>query len=99
MALSVTDLAVSLRLASAGESISNDLQRILSGLLATAEAVCERYAPNAPAAVLDEAEIRLAGYLFDAPEAPGGDRFAAAFRNSGGMALLSPWKVRRAGAI
>ena len=78
--------------------------------LATATALVERYAPAAPAPIQDEAVIRTVGYLFDrsaalqdrssdgitAAQAPGQ---ISALRHSGAMALLSPWKVRRAGAI
>ena len=73
----------------------------------------ERYAPDAPGASKNEAVIRMAGYLVD--RRPGARRFSetvgsythsithemghSALRLSGGMALLSPWKVRRAGVI
>ncbi|MCY4394799.1 MAG: hypothetical protein OXC10_06665 [Rhodospirillaceae bacterium] len=60
-------------------------------------AVVDRHAPAAPEAVRDEAVVRLAGYLLDAPPAPAGDSYAGALHNSGAKALLSSWKVRRAG--
>ena len=76
-----------------------------------ASALVERYAPAAPQAIKDEAVIRTAGYLAEQP-APAlyseqvGDvqrrhatTHVSALRHSGAMALLSPWKVRRAGAI
>ena len=70
-----------------------------------------RYAPAAPTAVLNEAVLRCCGYLLDHPsdarrsETTGAvsSSWAAtqtsALRHSGAMALLSPYKVRRAGAI
>ena len=76
-----------------------------------AVAMVERYAPGAPAAIQDEATIRAAGWLADTPAASlqseqYGDVSVtwatgqlSALRHSGAMALLSPWKVRRAGAI
>ena len=78
---------------------------------AVASALVEREAPGAPQVIRDEAVIRFAGYL--AQSDFGGIRqetigpmtteyvvnHQAAFRNCGAMALLSPWKVRRAGAI
>lgn len=81
-------------------------------LLATSTALVERYAPGAPEAVQNEAVIRMAGWLIETP-AGGirsetiGDvrtgfeagRSLGALRHSGAMGLLSPWKVRRAGAI
>ena len=69
----------------------------------------ERYASAAPASVKTEAVIRTAGWLFaskpglrkvgvssvDIEFGPG----QSALRHSGAMSLLSPFKVRRAGAI
>lgn len=72
--------------------------------------VC-RYAPDAPDAVTREAIARCAGWLRETPvgnleEEEVGDQRAkyqpsqmSALRNSGAMALLNPWKVRRAGRI
>ena len=80
-------------------------------LLAASLALVERYAPAAPEAIKDEATIRTAGWLAEQPAASvrsesTGDiatayapAMASALRHSGAMALLSPWKVRRAGAI
>ena len=74
-------------------------------------ALVEQYAPWAPADVKQEAAIRCAGWLAEAPaggqrsEEQGDIRTAftpaatGALRHSGAMGLLSPWKVRRAGAI
>ncbi|MDE0335406.1 MAG: hypothetical protein OXI64_10645 [Defluviicoccus sp.] len=63
------------------------------------EAAVERYAPDARDAMKNEAGIRMAGYLLDQPPAPTGDMHAAAMRNSGAMALLNPYKIRRGGSI
>ena len=73
-------------------------------------ALVEREAPGAPEAIKDEAVIRMAGYLAQADY--GSMRtetigpltrehvvnHGPAFRNCGAKGLLSPWKVRRAGA-
>ncbi len=78
---------------------------------ATASALVESYAPSAPQALRDEATIRFAGYLAqsnfgDIAKESIGPRdieytvnHANAFRNSGAAALLSRWRVRRAGAV
>ena len=71
-------------------------------------ALVDDYAPEAPEAVANEAAIRAAGWLCERPS--GGvlsekgaeveTRYSGtmgALRASGAMALLSPWKVRRAG--
>ena len=72
-------------------------------------ALVERYADGAPDAVKDEAVIRCAGWLVGTK--PGLRKIGissidieyasgqSALRSSGSMALLSPFKIRRAGAI
>ena len=77
----------------------------------TAAALVEQYAATAPQPLKNEAVLRFAAYLADAgsgaiaKESVGPlslDRVtnhAAMFRNSGAAALLSRWRVRRAGAI
>ena len=83
----------------------------LDRLGAAAAALVERYAPDAPIAIKNEAVVRTAGWLAQQPAAAVrresvGDistswspALASALRHSGAMALLSPWKIRRAGAI
>ena len=80
-------------------------------ILAAAWALVARYAPAAPEAMLREAVIRTSGWLAEQPAAAVrsesvGDistsyapTHTGALRHSSAMALLSPWKVRRAGAI
>ena len=74
-------------------------------------AAIERYAPEAPEPIQNEAAIRFAGYAADVggvtSETVGEltiqstDRFQspAVFVRSGAKGLLSPWKRRRAGRI
>lgn len=76
---------------------------------AAAAAMVQRYAPGAPLTVQAEAVLRCAGWLLQVRA--GAERQSAegntqstryfppgrsALRSSGAMALLSPWKVRRA---
>ena len=93
--------------AALGEDDVAAVQRLGS----TAAELVERYAPDAPQAIRNEAVIRCAGYLREQPagavrgEQVGGisTNFAvthtSALRHSGAMALLSSWKVRRGGAV
>lgn len=82
-------------------------------LRAVALAVIQKYSCSAPNEIMNEAVIRFSGYLA-ASEASGYGAYKQVsmgvdiglqhlhgpmFRNSGAAALLSPWKVRRAGAI
>ena len=80
-------------------------------LLEVATKLVVRYAPNAPTAVVNESVIRFAGYLGESgygavrSETVGPmsveyqTNHAAAFRNSGAAALLTHYRVRRAGPI
>ena len=80
-------------------------------LLPVAAALVEQYAPSAPVAVQNEAALRVCGYLSDQPKSARSretvDGSSQSYRvtatgallASGGMALLSGWKVRRAGII
>ena len=54
---------------------------------------------NAPEAVLNEAAIRLCGYLFDQPYATRGTFFSNALRNSGAGAMILPYRIHRAGSV
>ncbi|MCY3608982.1 MAG: hypothetical protein OXG57_11155 [Acidimicrobiaceae bacterium] len=77
-------------------------------LLAVVTARIDRYAPDAPDAIANEAAVRGAAYLGDAPAVPGstvdlgpvkiGTPYTNQdwWRKSGAAALLSPWRVRRA---
>ena len=77
-------------------------------LLPVAQEIVTRYGgAGVPESVSNEAIIRLASYFmegrFGAFTGTGvqipPQSHAAAFRNSGAQALVSPWKIRRAGAI
>ena len=76
-------------------------------LLPVGRAIVERYADAAPEAIGNEAIIRICGYFAEAryggfvsnqTKIPAASH-AAAFRNSGAQALVSPWKRRRAGRV
>ena len=94
--------------AAIGPDLSDERVQALG---ATASALVERYAPSAPDPVRFEATIRCAGWLAEQPAAAiRSDKIGdietsftpthtSALRHSGAMALLSWWKVWRAGAI
>ena len=67
-------------------------------LLAFATTSVVKHAPAAPDVVHNEAAIRVAGYLFDMPNAGRGAGYADALRNSGAMSILLPYRVHRAGS-
>ena len=80
-------------------------------ILAVATATVIEYAPHAPTVLLNEAVIRLGGYLLQSDfgtvrEESIGQlsrsfvvNHAMAFRNSGAQALITRYKVRRAGRV
>ena len=66
-------------------------------LLAFATEAVTKHAPNAADTAMNEAVRRLAGYLFDQPEAARGDAYSNALRNSGAQRMLLPYRLHRAG--
>ena len=99
-----------LRQAVSGRTLDSDEAANHLGMVASA--MVERYAPGAPQVIRDEATIRAAGYLAQSDFGtvgkesglPGHDveyvtNHASLFRNSGSAALLTNWKIRRAGKI
>ena len=98
MAVDLIQLAAALRLGDGETAPTEPVAGILSRLLGVSQAFVAIAAPDAPEAIADEATIRMTAYLYDAPTAAAGDRYAAAWRNSGAEALVSRWVVRRAGS-
>ena len=94
-----------------GAALGEGDDAVVARLGAVSAALVEKYAPAAPLPIKCEAVIRCAGWLRDAPSSGArmeseGDisttftpSSTGALRASGAMALLSPWKVRRAGAL
>ena len=54
---------------------------------------------NTPDTVVNEAVIRVVGYLYDIPNAIGGTAAANNLRNSGAAAILLPYRTHRAGRV
>ena len=90
--LEITELVAALRLSDSAEELAEATR-----LLAYATEAVEKHVPTAPDAVHNEAVRRLAGYLYDQPEAARGDAYANALRNSGAARMLLAYRVHRAG--
>ncbi len=90
MAVSLTraQLAVALRVDDNAETSA-----ILDRDLATAVALVEDYAPDAPTAVQDAAAVRVASFLYDSD--PSSGRAAHPLRQSGAESLLARYRVTR----
>ena len=96
MALTDAQLAAAIRVGTDFDALEPALQGVLSRLNRMSRATVQSHTANAPEDVEDEAVIRLAGYLYDAPTVT---RFGQAFRESGALALVDPWKVRGAAVV
>ena len=103
-------MAVTLTAAALSQATRSTAE-VADRLLPVVTEAVERYAPDAPEATQNEAAIRMAGYLAQQPtdarrstmvggvSSSWATTHTGALRHSGAMSLLSPWKVRRAGAI
>ena len=97
LTLTQTELSAAIRLGDSTEEIA-EATRLLAYVT---EAISRHLGASyeaAPEVVVNEAAIRLAGYLFDQPNAGRGLSFANAGRNSGAWAILLPFRVHRAGS-
>ena len=72
---------------------------LVTRLVGVATAHVERWAPLAPDGLLNEAAVRMAGYLYDAPTSHAGGAYGSAFEHSGARALLASWRTHRAGRV
>ncbi len=90
--LTVEQLRSALRLTDSVEETAEATR-----LLAYATEAVTKHAPSAANVAHDEAVRRLAGYLYDMPEAARGDGYANALRNSGAARMLLSYRVHRAG--
>ena len=94
MAVNVTQLAAALRLGDGVTAPVEPLLSILTRLLGVGEATAALLAPDAPDVVKDEAIINFAAQLYDKPSAASGNKYAAAWLNSGAASLVASWVVR-----
>ena len=99
MALTLTqvELSAAIRLGDSAEEVAEATRLLAFTTEAISRHLGDAY-EDAPEAVVNEASIRLAGYLFDQPNAGRGLSFANAGRNSGAWAILLPFRVHRAGS-
>ena len=99
MALTIAQLSAALRIGDGFTDPDEPVLSILTRLKGVGEALVENDAPGAPDSIKDEVVIRVAGYLYDQPEAPSMAGYASAMKNSGASSLLSRWVKRRAHTV
>ena len=92
--ITVIELLAALRLGDTDEEVAQATR-----LLAYATTAVTKHAPNAPAEILNESVVRLAGYLFDQPFVGRGSVYSNSIRNSGASSILLPYRIHRAGAV
>ena len=99
MALTLTqaELSAAIRLGDSAEEVA-EATRLLGYVTAAITQHLGASYEAAPEAIVNEAAIRLAGYLFDMPNAGRGLSYANAGRNSGAWAILLPYRIHRAGS-
>lgn len=96
--LTAAQLGAAMRLGSSTEETAEATRLLAYATEAISKHLGTAYAET-PEAVVNEAAIRLCGYLFDKPYASGGVAFANAMQNSGAAVMLLPYRVHRAGSI
>lgn len=95
----LAQLAADLRMGDGTTAPTGPEAVILERVAATARAMVEHYAPDAPDAIHNESYVRLSGWMVDVDPSgmtPGGP---AAMRSSGAASILAPYKIRRAGKV
>ena len=90
-------LSDALRLTDSAEEVAEASRLLSYATVAVSRHLGDAY-DDAPDAVLNEAVIRISGYLFDQPNAGRGLMYADALRSSGAAMILLPYKVIRAGS-
>lgn len=95
--ITVAELSAALRLDDSTEEVAE-----VTRLLGFATETLSRHLGDAynsvPADVINEAVVRIAGYLFDQPYASRGLAVGNALRNSGAQQAVLPWRIHRAGS-
>ena len=91
--ITAAELAAAIRVGDSVEEVAE-----VTRLLAYCSEAVVQYAPEASDIAHSEAARRLAGYLFDQPEASHRDYYANALRSSGAARMLMPYRVHRAGS-
>ena len=85
-------LVAALRLGDSAEELAEATR-----ILAYCREAITKYVAVAPDAIHDEATRRLAGYLYDQPEAARGDAYSNSLRNSGASRMLLPYRLHSGG--
>ena len=99
MAITLTqaELSAAIRLGDSAEETAEATRLLAYAVTAIERHLGDSYA-DAPGAAVNEAAIRLGGYMFDSPTAARGLGYANVGRNSGAWQILLPYRIHRAGS-
>ena len=95
----LAQLAADLRIGDGTADPTGPEAVVLGRIAATASALVVAEAPDAPDAIHNEAYVRVAGWLYDTDPTVRSAGGPSALRASGAAALLSGYRIRRAGVI
>ncbi len=94
--LTVAELRSAIRLGDTTEETAQATRLLAYATEAVSKHLGSAFA-GTPDAIVNEAVIRIAAYLYDQPNFGIGIRYANALRNSGAGAILLPYRIHRAG--
>ena len=100
MALTITvaELLSALRMGTTTEEIAEATRLLGYSKQTISDYLGSEYEGTAET-IVNEASIRLSGYLFDQPYASRGTGHAASLANSGAGSILLPYRIHRAGSV
>ena len=96
--ISVAELLSALRMGNTTEETAEATRLLGYSKQAIADYLGSAY-EGTPEAIVNEAAVRLSGYLFDMPFASRGTGFAASLANSGAGSILLHYRVHQAGSV
>ncbi len=96
--LTAAQLAAALRLGDSTDETAEAGRLLAVGTEAVSRHLAGAY-DDAPVAIVNEACIRTAAYLYDQANAGRGTAHADALRSSGARGLLLPYRIHRAGSV
>ena len=96
--ITVAALASAIRVGDSAEETAQVARLLEYATTTIARHLGDEYAVT-PEAIVNEAVVRIVGYLFDQPTASRGAAFSNSLRNSGAARMLLPYVIHRAGAV
>ena len=96
--ITVAELAAAIRVGDSTAETAEVVRLLDYGVTAVTAYLGAAYA-DTDDAVVNEAIVRLVGFLYDQPTVSGRDQLANALRSSGAGAILLPYRIHRAGLI